>query len=139
MKPYASRSGTVSFSVLFLLVFNLDCGLAAQPSPVHLDLLAMQGTWVREDAPYRLEISGGAGGVMRVKYFNRKYINVEETDTAARGGFQYILIRLKDVNYPGSIYLLRYDRKQDKLFGIYTPGTTGQEFNVSFARKKPAG
>ena len=122
---------------LFLLLPAVCLG--AGSSGISFDMLAMQGIWVRTDAPYRLEISQGEKGEMKAKYFNRKYINVEETTTASENGAQLILVKLKDVNYDGSFYVLKYERSEDTLVGIYVLGGTGQRFKVSFIRNPADG
>ena len=116
-----------------LLLFPAVC-LGAGSSGISFDMLAMQGVWVRSDAPYRLEISQGEKGELEAKYFNRKYINVEETTTASENGAQMILVKLKDVNYEGSFYVLRYERDNDSLVGIYVHGASNQRFKVWFSR-----
>ncbi len=99
------------------------------------DLLAMQGRWVRTDAPYIIELRLGKNQALQASYFNPRPIHVEKTETASEKGLQYVMIELQDVNYQGSIYLLYYDRERDALHGIYMHGASKQRFKVSFFRQ----
>ncbi|MFC1831493.1 hypothetical protein ACFL0S_05690 [Thermodesulfobacteriota bacterium] len=99
------------------------------------ELLAMQGRWVRTDAPYIIELRQNQSHKLQASYFNPRPIHVEETETAKKDGLQYVMIKLQDVNYEGSIYLLNYNREQDTLQGIYLHGGSGQRFQVSFSRQ----
>ncbi len=99
------------------------------------DMLAIQGRWVRTDAPYVIELRQNHSNILEATYFNRRFIHVEKTETAEKNGLQYILIRLEDTNYQGSTYLLSYDRNQDALHGIYTHGASGNRYQVSFSRQ----
>lgn len=106
---------------------------AAYSSP---DLLAMQGTWIRNDAPYSIELQLGSDNKLTARYFNRRYIHVEKTETALQNGKQFLMIQLQDKHYDGSIYVLGYERKLDALQGIYVHGASRQSFSVIFTRKK---
>lgn len=99
------------------------------------DLLAMQGSWVRADAPYVIELKQGADNKLQARYFNRRYIHVEKTETAKQDGLQFVMIQLQDTNYAGSVYLLSYNRNKDALNGVYIHGASGQRFSVTFSRQ----
>lgn len=127
--------------VLFVLAIILmiqGTGIAQNTEYITPDMLAIQGRWVRTDAPYVIELSQGKGNTLQATYFNRRLIHVEKTETAIENGLQYIMIELQDVNYQGSVYLLSYDRNQDALQGIYIHGASGQRYQVSFSRQ-PSG
>ena len=123
--------------VAFLLIQLLGSGIAqAQNGQIYSpDLLAMQGRWVRTDAPYIIELRQDKSHALQASYFNPRPIHVEKTETASEKGRQYVMIELQDVNYQGSVYLLYYDRGQDALHGIYMHGASGQRFQVSFSRQ----
>lgn len=125
----------ITLTVLMALILTKSV-FAAQPA-AHLspDMLAIQGNWVRTDAPYAIELRVASDNSLEATYFNRKFIHVENTKTAEEGGLLYVMITLQDTNYPGSQYLLAYDRDQDRLNGIYTLGNTKQRFKVIFTRK----
>jgi hypothetical protein len=100
-----------------------------------LDVLALQGSWVRTDSPYVIELRHTQDGSLKASYFNPKPINVGKTETAEQGGMVQVMIELQDVNYPGSTYVLSYDRTHDLLEGIYFHPKTKQSYPVSFVRK----
>ena len=107
-------------------------GSATARSP---EMLALQGRWVRTDAPYVIELRHGQDGALQAAYFNPKSINVSKTETTEQGGLVQILIELQDVNYPGSTYVLAYDRQQDLLRGIYFHPVSKQSYEVTFVRQ----
>ena len=104
--------------VLAIILMMQGIGVAQKTEYITPDMLAIQGRWVRTDAPYVIELSQGKGNTLQATYFNRRLIHVEKTETAIENGLQYIMIELQDVNYQGSVYLLSYDRNQDALQGI---------------------
>jgi hypothetical protein len=107
-------------------------GPIAAPSP---DLMALQGRWVRTDAHYAIELHHASDGSLQAAYFNPKPINVGKTETAEQDGMVHVLIELQDVNYPGSTYVLSYDRSQDTLKGIYFLPASKQSYAVGFVRQ----
>ncbi len=121
-----------------VLITQLLVGAAGQAQNTGIysaDLLAMQGRWIRTDAPYVIELRHSKTDMLEAFYFNPRPIHVEKTETAQKDGFQYVMIELRDLNYEGSIYLLHYNREHDALSGIYIHGATGQRFQVNFSRK----
>lgn len=120
---------------LALLLISGGNGQAQKTGHITPDMLAMQGRWIRTDAPYVIELSQNKSNTMQATYFNRRLIHVEKTEMATKNGLQYIMIELQDINYQGSIYLLSYDRIQDALHGIYIHGASGQRYQVSFSRQ----
>ena len=51
-------------------------------------------------------------------------------------GKVYVLVELRDVNYPGSKYALTYDESNDILIGAYFQAVSQQTFEVYFVRSK---
>lgn len=124
--------------VICVLVTQLmvcGIGLAQNSGTYSPELLAMQGRWVRTDAPYVIELRQNTNHQLQASYFNPRPIHVETTETARKDGLQYVMIKLQDINYEGSVYLLNYDREQDTLHGIYMHGGSGQRYQVSFSRQ----
>jgi hypothetical protein len=119
-------------SALLSMVSVPSAQTASLRSP---DMLALQGSWLRTDAPYVIELRHAQEGSLQAAYFNPKPINVGKTETAEQGGMVQVLIELQDVNYPGSTYVLSYDRTRDLLEGIYFHPETKQSYPVSFVRK----
>jgi hypothetical protein len=128
-----------TFGCLAILLFVTGAGRAAGPNYFSPDMLALQGRWVRTDAPYVIELRQGNNKTLQATYFNRRYIKVDKTETSTQDDVQYVLIRLQDVNYSGSTYVLGYNRIHDSLEGIYIHGASGQRFEVTFSRQRPAG
>jgi len=99
-------------------------------------MLALQGNWIRTDAPhYMIKLRHGQDGTLQAAYFNPNPIHVGKTETAEQGGLVQILIELQDANYPGSTYVLTYDRLQDLLQGIYYHPASKQSYDVTFVRQ----
>jgi hypothetical protein len=47
-----------------------------------------------------------------------------------------VFVELRDVNYPGSTYLLVYAPESDRLEGYYHHALSGQTFDVAFTRAR---
>jgi hypothetical protein len=45
-------------------------------------------------------------------------------------------VELRDANYPGCTYNLKYDPQTDQLFGQYFQAALQETFDVTFARVK---
>lgn len=99
------------------------------------NMQAIQGSWVRSDAPYLIELARGQDGSLQAKYFNPQPIHVASTTTREQDDVLSVIIILQDVNYQGSTYTLAYDRKRDVLQGTYLHGGSGQLYQVDFTRK----
>lgn len=99
------------------------------------DMLAIQGRWVRADAPYVIELRHVESGRLKAAYYNPQPIHVAKTEFAEQEGLLQVLIELRDVNYPGSTYVLTYDRATDHLIGIYFHPASQQTFEVTFLRQ----
>jgi len=125
------------YAICFFAVLWLGGG-AAMAQTIGLnspDMLAIQGRWIRTDAPYVIELRHSQDGSLQAAYFNPKPIHVGKTETAEQGGLLQIMIELQDVNYPGSTYVLSYDRPQDLLRGIYFHPVSKQSYEVGFVRQ----
>lgn len=125
-------------TICVLISFSMAAvgiGQAQDSNGYSLDQLAMQGRWIRTDAPYVVELRQSKNGTFQAAYFNPRPIHVEKTETEKRDGLHYIMILLQDVGYEGSVYLLSYNREQDALHGIYMHGASGQRFQVTFHRQ----
>jgi hypothetical protein len=124
-------------AVCLLAVMGLADGIAsAQPTrQISPDMLAIQGRWVRTDAPYVIELRHAEGGSLQAAYYNPQPIHVARTELAEEEGLLQVMIELRDVNYPGSTYILAFDRAQDRLLGIYYHPASRQTFEVEFVRQ----
>ena len=107
---------------------------APTPNPVFDKL---KGKWLRPDGGYILEIrSVEPDGKMDAGYFNPQSIHVAKAEAAQEGAVTKVSIELRDVNYPGSTYVLTYEAATDQLTGIYYQAALQQRFEVVFVRAK---
>ena len=96
-----------------------------------------KGRWQRTDGGYVLEIKSiAANGSIDAGYFNPKSIHVATAEASRDGEEMKMFIELRDVNYPGSTYMLSYDRGSDQLKGVYFQAVDKQRFSVVFVRMK---
>ncbi len=126
---------------LFIAMNIVGTITVAEPLPALTpDRLAIQGLWIRSDAPYVIELRStlGNGVSLQAKYFNPKPVNVEKTEMVEKNGQLHVLVVLQDVNYQGSYYFLSYNREKDILQGNYFHAASQQKYKVNFIRK-PAG
>ncbi|MEA3409065.1 MAG: hypothetical protein U9Q95_01820 [Candidatus Eisenbacteria bacterium] len=110
---------------------------AAPPIPAVTvaDAQGLVGRWVRTDSPYVLEIASTAeDGSLVAAYYNPRPINVSRAAFRVVDGTFEVFVELRDVNYPGSTYTLRYDAANDVLQGVYFQAALGQSYDVTFAR-----
>lgn len=95
------------------------------------------GRWVRTDAYYLIEVRPSEkGDAFEVGYFNPKPINVGSAEFTESVAGPVLTVVLQDVNYPGSTYILTYDRAKDALIGSYFQAVQGLTFDVAFIRQK---
>ncbi len=137
MKLLSRNAVKLLLQTLFLFALSAPTGnsVAASISAYSPDMLRLQGRWIRTDAPYVIELSHTQDGSLQAAYFNPKAINVGKIETAEQDGIVQVLIELQDVNYPGSTYVLSYDRSQDLLEGIYFHPVSKQSYPVGFVRQ----
>jgi hypothetical protein len=95
----------------------------------------LKGQWVRPDGGYVLDISAiEPDGQMEASYSNPQPIHVSKARASQEGGVTKVFIELRDVNYPGSTYDLRYDPGNEQLTGTYYQAALQQRFDVTFVR-----
>ena len=95
------------------------------------------GHWERPDGGYILEINEILkDGKLKAAYYNPRPINVARAEFSTKEGTLSVFIELRDVNYPGSKYNLKYDTKSDKLIGTYFQAVQRETYNVEFSRSK---
>ena len=98
---------------------------------------SLQGRWTRPDGGYVLEIkSVAADGRLDAAYFNPRPIHVAEARAFREGSTIRVTIELRDENYPGSTYNLRYDPRSDRLSGDYYQAVARQHYPIFFVRMK---
>lgn len=95
------------------------------------------GQWERPDGGYVLDLrSVDASGQMQAVYLNPSPIHVSKALALREGEEVKVFVELRDVNYPGCTYSLKYDPQHDQLYGEYFQAGMGQRFDVTFARLK---
>jgi len=104
---------------------------------VQTDLQRLEGRWVRPDGGYILELWDiRKDGGVSAAYYNPRPIKVFIAKWSRKEGKISLFVELRDVNYPGSKYNLRYDPKSDRLKGTYFQAVEKQTFNIEFMRVK---
>lgn len=110
---------------------------AAQSTGSEVGTDRLVGRWVRPDGGYILEIrSARAGGKLEAAYLNPRSIKISRAEWRREEGRLLLFIELRDVNYPGSTYNLRFEPDKDRLVGAYYQAVQKQTFDVEFARQK---
>jgi len=102
-----------------------------------IDEQRLIGRWFRPDGGYVLELKEiKKDGNLKAAYFNPQPIKVYRAEWNRKQGIITVFIELRDFNYPGSKYNLKYDPKIDKLKGIYFQAVYGETYEVEFVREK---
>jgi hypothetical protein len=95
----------------------------------------LTGRWVRPDGGYILELKEiRKNGNLKAAYFNPQPIRVFKAEWNRKKDVINVFVELRDVNYPGSKYNLKYDLKTDRLKGTYFQAVHGETYDVEFAR-----
>jgi len=109
----------------------------AHQAATKVDSKRLIGQWVRPDGGYILEIKEiGKDGNLKAAYYNPRPINVARAEFSKKDDTLTVFIELRDVNYPGSKYNLKYDPKSDRLIGTYFQAVQGETYDVEFTRSK---
>jgi hypothetical protein len=107
------------------------------PVPAKPEFQKLLGRWERPDGGYVLEFRAvDSVGQLEAFYFNPSSIHVERALVVMEAGSPKVFVVLRDTNYPGCTYTLRYDAAADQLFGQYFQATQQQTYDVTFARLK---
>lgn len=97
----------------------------------------LQGQWVRADGGYIIDIKSiDEHGKLDAAYLNPNPIHIAKAEATSDGAALKVFVELRDVNYPGSTYDLRYDGENDRLVGEYFQAVEQQRFDVTFERAK---
>ncbi len=112
-------------------------GNPSKQTQVQTDLQRLEGRWFRPDGGYILELWDiKKDGSVSVAYYNPRPIKVFIARWSRKAGRINLFVELRDVNYPGSKYNLRYDPKSDRLGGTYFQAVERQTFDIEFVRAK---
>jgi len=97
----------------------------------------LTGKWIRSDGGYTIEVfSADKDGKLDAGYSNPNPINVDKAEWKISENILYMRVILKDINYPGSTYVLRYNPENETLAGNYFQAVEKTNYDVIFTRKK---
>lgn len=128
--------------LICMTTFCIATSLVAGPDQsnqkgAYVDAQRLAGRWLRPDGGYVLELKNiRSDGGLKANYFNPNPINVHRAKWEYKDRGVNLFVKLRDLNYPGSIYRLRYDAKADRLTGTYFQALLRQTFDVEFIRAK---
>ena len=96
----------------------------------------LHGNWGRLDGDYVIEIRAAkSDGRLDAYYFNPRPINVARAEWRRENDGLHVFMELRDQNYPGATYKLRYLPREDQLTGEYYQPVYQQTFDVQFIRQ----
>lgn len=96
----------------------------------------LHGNWGRLDGDYVIEVRAAkSDGRLDAYYFNPRPINVARAEWRRENDGLHVFMELRDQNYPGATYKLRYLPQQDVLAGEYYQPVYQQTFDVQFVRQ----
>ncbi len=110
---------------------------SSKQTPGLTDVQRLVGRWVRPDGGYILEVREvHKDGSVDAAYFNPRSVKVFKAVWTKKRGKISVMVELRDVNYPGSTYNLRYDPKTDRLKGTYFQAVEKETYAIEFVRTK---
>jgi hypothetical protein len=116
---------------------SAESGKDGGTKPAQTDYGRLEGKWLRPDGGYVLELRDvKSEGTLKAAYFNPRPINVGKAEWRRIDDRLQVFVKLQDVNYPGSTYMLVYDPEHDRLIGYYYQAVTKGTYEVVFVRKK---
>jgi len=131
------RSARHIRTFLLGLTMALFCCAVTSSAMAENDFQRLAGRWLRPDGGYVLELRDiKKDGTLKAAYFNPRPINVSRAELRREEGKITLLVELRDVNYPGSMYNLRYDPESDRLKGTYFQAVQRETYDVEFVRAK---
>lgn len=102
-----------------------------------LDADKTRGRWVRSDGGYVLAISSiDPDGRANAAYYNPDPVKVAWSRVTKSTAGLTVLVELRDVNYPGCLYKLTYEAKDDRLVGTYFQAQQQETYQVEFQRER---
>jgi hypothetical protein len=103
-------------------------------SPISEQLL--RGRWLRRDGGYVIEVGNAQpDGRLEAAYFNPRSVNVSRAEWHRSNHDLHVFVELRQANYPGATYKLRYLPATDRLEGDYYQPLYKQIFPVHFVRE----
>ena len=127
--------------ILLILTLGLQVtvmgNVLAESGLAKTDTEYLVGRWVRPDGGYVLELlEFNDNGGLVATYYNRRLVHVAQAGwRQTREGIE-LFVELRDVDYPGSIYKLRYYPIKDRMQGVYFQAMYQQYYPVEFVRSR---
>lgn len=116
---------------------SLRSGEVTNTPALRTEYARLQGSWVRPDGGYVLEIKSiEPSGVMQASYYNPAPIHVSKALAIREGEDTKVFVELRDARYPGCTYSLKYDPRNDQLYGEYYQAELRETYDVTFGRVK---
>ncbi len=117
---------------------TLSVAGTANSHPSQTSQQLLRGRWVRPDGGYVIELANARpDGRLEVSYFNPRPVNVSRAEWHRSHDGLHVFVELRQANYPGATYNLRYLPATDQLAGDYFQPLYQQTFRVNFVRKSP--
>jgi len=96
----------------------------------------LSGRWQRLDGGYVIEVGNvQPEGRLEAAYFNPRPIKVSRAEWHRSNDELHVFVELRDTNYPGATYNLRYLPATDQLAGDYFQPLHQQTLRVNFLRQ----
>ena len=101
-----------------------------------IDEHLLRGRWQRLDGGYVIEVGNvQPEGRLEAAYFNPRPIKVSRAEWHRSNDELHVFVELRDTNYPGATYNLRYLPATDQLAGDYFQPLHQQTLRVNFLRQ----
>ena len=125
------------FSIILTLPGTVPAVEGSSQATLGAEVKLLEGSWVRSDGGYVLELRNIENdGTLTAAYFNPRQIRVWQAFWTIEDGSVALFVELRDINYPGSKYSLRYDPATDRLTGIYFQAVGQQIYEIEFVRNR---
>jgi hypothetical protein len=109
---------------------------SAELLPNQINERLLRGRWLRPDGGYVIEVGNvQPEGRLEAAYFNPRPIKVSRAEWHRSNYELHVFVELRDVNYPGATYKLRYLPATDQLAGDYFQPLLQQTLRVNFVRQ----
>ena len=125
------------FSVFLTFPGTVSAEEGSSQAALDAEEKLLEGSWVRSDGGYVLELRNIENeGTLTAAYFNPRQIRVWQAFWTIDEGSVALFVELRDINYPGSKYSLRYDPITDQLKGVYFQAVGQQIYEIEFVRNR---
>ena len=135
--------------IVSVMLASVFCGCGKDPAPPpavspagerksSIDkptAVSFLGRWLRTDGDYLIVIERDSNdGKLKVSYFNPNPIHVAKGEIQPAAAGDQLFVELRDANYPGCTYQLKYNASCESLQGTYYQAAQKQTYEVEFIR-----